>query len=153
MEVFLSGCYDDAKYTWLLLNVENYNLNINENSIDSFGTDKSLSYLPLKHIFDRTAESVVYTSQFCPGGESRHLKGTDLHVPQNSNLHLPQNSNLHLPQNSDFSDNVIATAISSWESGGDRKMCNWFVAEEPCTHDEYLRMEYGETEPSNKIPM
>ena len=128
MEILLSGCYDDAKYSWLLLNEENYNLNINENSIDSFGTDKSLSYFPLKHIFDRTAESVVHTSQFCPGGEMRLLKGTDLHFPQNS----------------DFSD-VIATAISLWESGGDRKMCNSFFAEEPRTHDEYLRMEYGET--------
>ena len=135
MEVLLSGCYDDAKYSWLLLNEENCNLNINENSIDSFRTDESLSYLPLKHIFDRTAESVVCTSQFCPGGEMRHLKGTDL----------------HLPQNSDFSDDVIATAISLWESGGDRKMCNSFFAEESCTHDEYLRMEYGETKKSPVI--
>ena len=68
------------------------------------------------------------TSQFCPGREMRLLKGTDLHFPQTS----------------DFSD-VIATAIALWESGGDRKMCNSFFAGEPRTHDEYLRMEYGET--------
>ena len=37
----------------------------------------------------------------------RHLKGTDL----------------HLPQNSDFSDDVIATAISLWESGGVIEKC------------------------------
>ena len=92
-----------------------------EYTIDLFGNDNLFSYIPLNDTLHGTAS----TSQYCPGGEIRLIKGADLHLPENIS-----------PE-----DNLITTAIALWESRGDRRSFDALFEERPLTHDNYLAVE------------
>ena len=125
VELLPSGCYDDSKSVFLNEDKFKKLKSSRKYTIDLFENDKLFSYIPLNDTLHRTASSVICTSQYCPGGEIRLVKGADLHLPEKISTE----------------DNLITTAIALWESGGDRRSCDALFEERPRTHDNYLAVE------------